>query len=90
MGIIFASCPALRQTIVYIQRSHTLLPSAHRHEPNADFATMRRRVTVRDIMWWQDPKEEKPRVRVHVHVATTHARGSDHRRSDSPAGMRGA
>ncbi|KAI9671856.1 MAG: hypothetical protein M1831_003384 [Alyxoria varia] len=58
MGIIFASCPALRQCVVYIQRSHTLLPSAHRCEPNADFATMRRRVTVRDIMWWQDPKKK--------------------------------
>ena len=55
-GIIFASAPALRQFIAYRRRVGTFYPSKYRQAPNEDFAKMRRRVRLRDILWYRQPK----------------------------------
>lgn len=51
LGITFASAPALRQLIVYINHHHTMLPVPNLPPPNHDFLTMRKRVNVRDIQY---------------------------------------
>ncbi|KAI9670342.1 MAG: hypothetical protein M1831_006556 [Alyxoria varia] len=60
-GIIFASCPALRQFFAYRRRLGTSLPSTqHRQPPNADFESMRMRINVRDIFWYRKPLASEP------------------------------
>lgn len=61
-GIIFASCPALRQFITYRKRVGTVLPSNKRQAPNADFVKMRRRINLRDIFWYRKPSMTNGRV----------------------------
>lgn len=51
VGIFLACCPALRQIISYYHRTKTILPSADRQAPNADFSAMRHRVNLRDWVW---------------------------------------
>ena len=55
LGIIFASAPALRQLLAYLLRTRTVLPSARRQAPGADFVAMRRRVKLRDMFWYSKP-----------------------------------
>ena len=55
MGIIFASCPALRQLFAYYHRTGTFFPSTSRPPPNTDFAFMRERVKLRDVFWIRQP-----------------------------------
>ena len=55
MGIICACGPAIRQFIAYIQRTGTLYPSSARQYPNEDFVKMRRRINLRDLIWYQAP-----------------------------------
>ena len=55
MGIICACGPALRQFIGYVKRTGTALPSKSRQYPNEDFVKMRRRINLRDLLWYQAP-----------------------------------
>ena len=62
-GIIFASCPALRQLLAYRRRTGHLLPTKGRQPPNADFVSMRHRINLRDIFWYRKTSlENQPRV----------------------------
>ena len=54
-GIIFASCPALRQFWAYRKRAGTVFPSNKRQAPDADFVKMRRKINLRDIFWYRKP-----------------------------------
>lgn len=62
MGIFFASCPVLRQFVVYVLRERTVLPSKQPPPPNHDFLTMRKRIALRDIFWYREasPKAALP------------------------------
>ncbi|KAI9694315.1 MAG: hypothetical protein M1820_009039 [Bogoriella megaspora] len=62
MGMLFASCPVLRQLIAYIMRHGTMLPTKSRGPPNRDFIAMRKRITLRDIFWYRQstPDEISP------------------------------
>ena len=51
--MILACGPALRQFWAYRSRTHTSLPSKERQYPNQDFEKMRRRVNLRDILWYR-------------------------------------
>lgn len=61
-GIIFASCPALRQFFAYCNRVGTAKPTKKRQYPNADFTSMRRRIALRDIFWYRKPSLTGSRV----------------------------
>ncbi|KAI9714793.1 MAG: hypothetical protein M1820_000082 [Bogoriella megaspora] len=61
-GIIFASAPALRQFAAYIGRLHTAVPSKGRQYPDEDFTRFRRRVNLRDILWYRKPSLVEGRV----------------------------
>ena len=56
MGIICACGPAIRQFVAYIHRTGTAFPSNARQHPNEDFVKMRRRINLRDLVWYQAPK----------------------------------
>ena len=51
LGILLASCPAIRQLHSYYKRTRTILPTSSRQAPNSDFAEMRHRVNLRDWIW---------------------------------------
>lgn len=53
-GHIFACAPAIRQLVAYRQRVGTSLPTQHRQKPNKDFVKMRRRINLRDILWYRE------------------------------------
>ena len=55
MGIIVACGPAIRQFVAYVKRTGTALPSIDRQRPQEDFSKMRRRITIRDILWFRSP-----------------------------------
>ena len=62
-GIVFACAPAIRQFFAYRARTGTVLPSTtQRQFPNQDFIRMRRRITLRDIFWFERPSTTKGRV----------------------------
>lgn len=61
-GIIFASCPAVRQFFAYRIRTGTALPTKLRQGSNTDFVSMRRRINFRDIFWYRKPIVEGGRV----------------------------
>ncbi len=62
MGIICACGPAIRQFVAYIQRTGTVMPSSSRQYPNEDFVRMRRRIALRDILWYHAPNLSAGRV----------------------------
>lgn len=55
MGILCACGPAIRQFIAYVQRTRTVLPTQYRQQPQEDFVKMRRRINIRDILWFRSP-----------------------------------
>ena len=59
MGMFFASCPMLRQFFSYVLRERSVLPTSKRNPPNGDFIAMRKRVTLRDILWYR--KSDSPK-----------------------------
>ena len=62
-GIIFASCPALRQMFAYRRRTGSFLRSNLRQPPDADFVAMRQRIQLRDIFWYGGrPLDNQPRA----------------------------
>lgn len=61
-GIIFASCPAVRQFVAYRRRVGTFFPSKHRQFPEQDFVRFRRRVNLRDIFWYRKASLNEGRV----------------------------
>ena len=61
-GIIFASCPALRQFVAYRRRVGTFFPSKQRQAPEQDFVRFRRRVNLRDIFWYRKASLTEGRV----------------------------
>lgn len=72
-GIIFASCPAIRQLFAYRRRVGTVLPTNKRQPPNTDFVSMRRRITLRDMFWYRNRKpsltgERMPEARAAFHL----------------------
>ncbi|KAI9711269.1 MAG: hypothetical protein M1820_002256 [Bogoriella megaspora] len=62
MGIIAACGPAIRQFVAYCMRTGTPLPSTDRQRPGEDFVKMRRRITIRDILWFRSPDPVSGRV----------------------------
>ncbi|KAI9672706.1 MAG: hypothetical protein M1831_000141 [Alyxoria varia] len=62
IGIVLASCPMIRQGIVYAFRHKTLCPTSRRIPPNDDFVAMRKRIKLRDIFWYRqtEPRELLP------------------------------
>lgn len=56
-GLIFACCPSLRQLVVHILRTHTILPRKRKQGPGEDFVKMRTKVKLRDIFWYRRPSQ---------------------------------
>ncbi|KAL9087672.1 MAG: hypothetical protein Q9165_006596 [Trypethelium subeluteriae] len=61
-GIIFASAPALRQFVAYVSHRRTVLPVKDRQYPDEDFTRFRRRVNLRDLVWFRTPSLVEGRV----------------------------
>ena len=54
-GIVFACCPALRQLVVHVVRTRSIIPRRRQQESEADFIKMRKKVRLRDIFWYRKP-----------------------------------
>ncbi|KAL9074663.1 MAG: hypothetical protein Q9157_004292 [Trypethelium eluteriae] len=61
-GIIFACAPALRQFAAYVSHRHTVFPTKDRQYPDEDFTRFRRRVNLRDLIWFRTPSLVEGRV----------------------------
>lgn len=56
LGIIFASCPAIRQLFAHYAKTRSVRPSPRSQPSNEDLIKMRRHVNLHDIFWYSQPQ----------------------------------